>query len=380
MPVVAMMRGRLSGIVRDVVAAGAAAGTARPFIREVAPIVDGPPRRAGARRAGRVRSLRLAPAGAHPGIFVSATYAAGSAPYSYRPAAFPAPRARCRIPARARICYAAAMTRIAVASDLHIEFDREGAPEAPFEAEAGHPRDGPDLAAVRGEVDLLILAGDIDLDTAGIAYADEAARFLGVPVVYVMGNHEAYHGDLDAVLESCRREAAGTGGRVLFLENDAATVAGVRVLGCTLWTDYALNGNAAAGMQAAAAGLADHVLIRASGRRFTPAHAFTRHTRSRGWLERELARPSAEPVVIATHHAPVRAAVEPRFEGSELSPAFVSDLEYLIDAHGPAAWVWGHTHYSVDTTLGDTRCVSAQRGYPGEYAEPGRFRPAVIEV
>jgi len=273
------------------------------------------------------------------------------------------------------------MTRIAVASDLHIEFDREGEPEAPFApAEDAQPHGGPDLAAVEGGVDLLILAGDIDLGTAGIEYADEAARFLGVPVVYVMGNHEAYHGDIDEVLDGCRREAAGTAGRVLFLENDAVTVAGVRVLGCTLWTDYAINGNAAAGMQAAAAGLADHMLIRMSGRRFTPAHAFARHTRSRGWLERELARPSEAPVVVATHHAPIRAAVEPRFEGSELTPAFVSDLEYLIAAHKPAAWVWGHTHYSVDVTLGETRCISVQRGYPGEYAAPRRFCPAVIEV
>jgi len=272
------------------------------------------------------------------------------------------------------------MTRIAVASDLHIEFDREGRPEAPFAADAGLPQDGPDMGAVKGEADLLILAGDIDLGTGGVAYADEAARFLGVPVIYVMGNHEAYHGDLDEVLEGCRREAAGTGGRVLFLENDAVTVAGVRVLGCTLWTDYALNGNAAAGMQTAAAGLADHVLIRASGRRFSPAHAFARHTGSRAWLERELRRPAAAPVVVATHHAPVREAVEPRFEGSELSPAFVSDLRYLIDAHKPAAWIWGHTHYSVDITLGDTRCISAQRGYPGEHPTPVRFRPAVIEV
>ncbi len=273
-----------------------------------------------------------------------------------------------------------AMTRIALASDLHIEFERSGAPKEVPAGAGGHPTDGPDLAAIHGAADLVILAGDIDIGTAGVAWADEAARYLEVPVLYVMGNHEAYHGDLDEVLEGCREAAAATGGRVLFLENDAVTVAGVRVLGCTLWTDYAINGNAAAGMQAAAAGLADHVLIRAGGRRFSPAQAFARHTDSRGWLERELARGGSGPVVVATHHAPVRAAVEPRFEGSPLSPAFVSDLEYMIAAYRPAAWIWGHTHYSVDVTIGETRCISAQRGYPGEDPAAAQFRPAIIEV
>jgi Icc-related predicted phosphoesterase len=267
-----------------------------------------------------------------------------------------------------------------VASDLHIEFERPGEPEPAPVAAGLHPRDGPDLGAIQGEVDLLVLAGDIDLGTAGIAYADEAARFLGVPAVYVLGNHEAYHGDLNDVLDGCRAAAAETDGRVLFLENDAVEVAGVRVLGCTLWTDYAINGDPPAGMRDAAAGLADHRLIRNGGRRFMPADALVRHEESRRWLERELARAGPQPVVVATHHAPVRAAVEPRFEGSPLSPAFVSDLEPLIDAHRPAAWIWGHTHYSVDVTRRGTRCISAQRGYPGEHATVVHFRPAVIEV
>ena len=272
------------------------------------------------------------------------------------------------------------MTRIAVASDLHIEFERSGEPDPAPAADGLHPSGGPDLGAIHGEADLLLLTGDIDLGSYGVAYADAAARFLDIPVVYVLGNHEAYHRSLDGVLYDCRKAAAATQGRVLFLENDAVEVAGARVLGCTLWTDYRIDGDGGAGMRAAAAGLADHQLITVSGRRFTPADALARHQVSRNWLEDELARGSTLPTVVATHHAPVRAAIEPRFEGSPLSPAFVSDLEHLIEAHAPAAWIWGHTHYSVDTTIGATRCVSAQRGYPGEDARAALFRPAIVEV
>lgn len=277
------------------------------------------------------------------------------------------------------------MTRIAVASDLHIEFERapDGGPDAGPEAASragAPPTGGPELSPLRGTADLLILTGDIDIGTAGVAWADAAARFLDIPVVYVMGNHEAYHGDLAVELAACRKAAAATEGRVLFLENEAVTVAGVRVLGCTLWTDYALDGDRAAGMAAAAAGLADHVLIRLAGRPFTPHDALIRHRDSRRWLEDELARGAACPVVVATHHAPVRAAVEPRFAGSALSAAFVSDLSELIAAYAPAAWIWGHTHYSVDTRVGATRCISIQRGYPGEREGDAPFRPAVIAV
>jgi predicted phosphodiesterase len=276
--------------------------------------------------------------------------------------------------------YPALMTRIAVASDLHIEFERQGEPELGSQELGLHPAYGPDLEIVQGEADFMVLAGDVDLGAWGIAYADEAARFLGIPVIYVAGNHEAYHRDLDAVIQECRMSAAATGGRVVFLENDAVEIAGVRVLGCSLWTDYELNGNGDAGMRDAAIGLADHQLIANSGRRFMPADALARHRESRRWLERELGHDSEIPTVVVSHHAPLREAVEPRFVGSALSPAFVSDLSDLIEAHAPAAWIWGHTHYSVDVTVGETRCISAQRGYPGEDPQAVRFHPAIIEL
>lgn len=271
------------------------------------------------------------------------------------------------------------MTRIAVASDLHIEFERSGAP-SPETVEGVHPAYGPDLAVIHGEADLLVLAGDIDLGANGILYADEAARFLEMPVVYVLGNHEAYGSNLEEVIADCRRAADGTAGRVLFLEEDAVEVAGVRLLGCVPWTDYEINGDREAGMHAAAGILNDHRLITCGGNRFTPVDALDRHRHSRSWLEHELAGGGKLPIVVVTHHAPVRAANAPEHVGSALSPAFVSDLEEMIKTYEPAAWIWGHTHYSVDTAVGKTRCISAQRGYPGEDPAAAGFRPAIIDI
>ena len=51
-----------------------------------------------------------------------------------------------------------------------------------------------------------------------------------------------------------------------------------------------------------------------------------------------------------------------------------------ITAWRPVAWVFGHTHYSFDTMFGDTRIVSAQRGYVCIEPEAEGFMPKVIEI
>lgn len=133
-------------------------------------------------------------------------------------------------------------------------------------------------------------------------------------------------------------------------------------------------------MRLAGINLNDHRLIKCGGRRFTPDEALARHRIARSWLENELARGNGQPTVVVTHHAPVRAASAPEHEGSALEPAFVSDLEGVIGKYEPAAWVWGHTHHSVDFHIGETRCISAQRGYIDEDPRAAGFRPAIINV
>src|SRR4030081_3471368 len=58
-----------------------------------------------------------------------------------------------------------------------------------------------------------------------------------------------------------RAAAAATAGRVTFLERETAVVAGVRFVGCTLWTDYELFGNPAEHRAHAEAAMTDHETI-----------------------------------------------------------------------------------------------------------------------
>lgn len=298
--------------------------------------------------------------------------------------------------------------RIAVASDLHLEFEPDywaklerqaGRGDSSFVAaalgrraelrdEQGHPDSGPDLRGLheRG-VDLLLLAGDIHLGTGGVGYAAAAARYLGCPAaLLVAGNHEAYGRDLKALIPALRDAAAETGGLVRFLENDRIDMEfrgrRVAVLGATLWTDYLVNGNELAGMRTADQRLNDHRVIKFGGNRFTAAQARAIHHETRTWLAREVprARQEADVVIVMTHHAPIPEANPPQYRGGDLSPAFASDLRPQILEWQPDLWCFGHTHWSMREQVGHTLLVSAQRGYVGSEAGADSFVPEVVEL
>jgi len=291
------------------------------------------------------------------------------------------------------------MMRIAVMSDIHNEFEspthsgddwlalRDARAAIP-----DHPELGPLIDGLAGQsVDLVVMAGDIDLEDRGIAYTDKVSSFVGAPVVCTMGNREGYTGrDMDVIVSDLRAAARATKGRGTFLENEKAAFdlpdGRLYVLGCTLWTDYALNG-AEAVEQAMldCAGLNDHLHIRWKGDRFLPVHALRLHETSRRWLAREVgairaAEGDEATILIVTHHAPIPDSIAPQFRGSKFSPAYASDLRAEIREWKPAAWLFGHTHHSVDLMIDETRLLSVQRGFVCQEAGVERFRPAVVEI
>jgi len=179
-------------------------------------------------------------------------------------------------------------------------------------------------------------------------------------VLYVAGNHEFYDGQWDALRAGMRRAAEGTA--VRFLDNDVVTLDGVRFLGATLWTDYGLAGGPRPEAMAVAEDfLLDHRRITTCAGPFRAAHALEDHQRSREWLARELARDPATPTVVITHHGPHPSSIHPRFAGSAINGAFVSDLaEHVAQAD---LWLHGHVHDSFDYRVGRCRVVTNPRGY-----------------
>lgn len=285
------------------------------------------------------------------------------------------------------------MARIVYMSDLHLEMERWrlGVPGwANFRARHGalpaHPARGPMLNEL-GTVDLVVMAGDIHNGLRGIVYAEQVAEYLAAPVVYVAGNHEFYHHSFDVLLPALARAAAQTQGRVHFLENAMASfeAAGRRlnVLGCTLWTDFALHGDAPTAMRWAERRMNDYVFIGNRNNRFVPQDGLASHRNSIAWLRARLeSLRKAEPGalnIVATHHAP-----DPAYLGTRtgaIAPAYASRLAEDLEGAKPDIWIHGHTHYRHDSCSAGIRFVSAPRGYV-VYDGDGalHYRPGVLDL
>ena len=230
--------------------------------------------------------------------------------------------------------------------------------------------------------DMLICAGDLGQARhpwllAKAAKAWRRARH----ILYVPGNHE-YYGGLD--LEESRQLLAWqcTTNDVTLLDPGAVTIAGIRFIGATLWTDFRLDGIARESAAHAKAG--QHMedfkgQIRSHGgtRDFTTHESARRHSDERAFIERELAsaREEATTTVVITHHAPTPRSVPPRFAGDPCNGAFASDLERVIERYQPPLWIHGHMHDAVDTMLGDTRVLCNPAGYDAARAERRGFDP-----
>lgn len=248
-----------------------------------------------------------------------------------------------------------------VFSDLHVDINRS----MPFELPQSQPAH-----------DVVIIAGDI---REGVADGVDWIATNGlnrVPVIYVAGNHEFYGHDRHEELARGRIAASGVD-NIHILERDAVTIAGVRFLGCTLWTDYDLYGDAEQAMRDAGKFLSDHVTIQNGPRNWSPSDARAEHVESRGWLETMLAVPHDGATVVITHHVPTEFSVSPRFRANRITPAFASNLDALVTQAD--VWVHGHTHAAFDYPLGDCRVINNPRGYvPRE--QTGFRADLVVEV
>ncbi len=290
-------------------------------------------------------------------------------------------------------------------SDLHLEFEERGTdhPTGAWFAlqkarralvTEGHPSLGPLLTGLHGEIDLMVIAGDTNTSKgrwkgmSSVGYADQVARYLDVPVVIIAGNHEAYGGDLDEEIQELRKEAAETEGCVTFLEREGAVFdlasGRLHVLGCTLWSDFALFGNTEIATKAAVEGMNDFQGVRYRGAVFTPTDAREIHQQSKTWLGESIATiraaESEASILVVTHHAPSIQSISADSLDDPLVPAYASNLEAEIATWRPSAWMHGHLHGQSTYDVSGIPIRSAARGYVGHDAGAESFRPQVVEI
>ena len=311
--------------------------------------------------------------------------------------------------------------KIAICSDIHLEFGT---------IELKNP----------GGVDVLILSGDIcverdvaewdqvkiDLDTGPRKskmihefFQNCCAQF--GEVIYVVGNHEHYHGDFAKTIPELKRKL-GYLSNLRILDKETFTMDDVMFIGATLWTDmnkedpltlhsissrmndfrcvdnsnrmvtrkvpvYEYDENGKVVMEEVGPG---HVRTKQIGMKiketvshFSPEDAVEDHKKFVEYLRETIAQSAPwMTVVVVGHHAPSKASTHPRYAHETLmNGAYSSDLsEFILDHPQIKLWTHGHTHEDFDYRIGSTRVVCNPRGYDGYESRADRFELKVVEI
>ena len=240
-------------------------------------------------------------------------------------------------------------------SDLHLEF-------GPFE-----------IPALDTDPDtILVLAGDIGVASKPTTYADfiieAASRFRHV--IYIMGNHEHYHGSIQRSITKVKR-AIGDLPNVSVINNETLVFdeCNTAFVCSTLWTDFA-GGNPLAMMQVQQA-LNDYRLIRTGPpgqpyqRPITAQDTFVEHQIAVKYITEAVVeqKEAGRQVVVVTHHGPSHQSVHDDYRGDPINAGYVSPLDRLIEHLAPVYWCHGHVHQGMDYNIGDTNVIANPRGY-----------------
>lgn len=237
---------------------------------------------------------------------------------------------------------------------------------------------GLDTLISQREPDLLVVAGDLSNDPVRTwpGILSRLGRLIAPEkVVIVPGNHDYYGHRLDGdhvLREMCSRVGAR------FAQKEEIRLGRTRLLCCTLWSDFALNGDVRGAVETARRVMADYRQIRIGvpglpfiqqeTRPITPWDILALHHDHRAWLEAALREPhpagDAGKTVVITHHGPSPATAVGVVDA--LTPSFHSNLHSLILETQPNIWFFGHSHRRCQARVGRTDIRNVSLGYPEE--------------
>lgn len=259
--------------------------------------------------------------------------------------------------------------KLQILSDLHIDsYTRRDLPAGDV------PKTG---------ADILLVAGDTANSDSGMPWLQEQSKKLQIPVVTITGNHEYFGEDVLKFDEQFVHwdnydEQLGQGVKVLQCQSfdyacktstaDSDALEEIRILGCTLWTDYQYKASEET-IPTALKFMRDYKQIYAGEALFSPEVSMQIHAKQRQWLKAALqaAHQEGKKTVVMSHHSVSPLSVSQKYATLPSNAAFVSDFtEWMHAPWAPALWVHGHTHEAFDYQLGHTRVVVNPRAYPGE--------------
>ncbi|WP_103336024.1 metallophosphoesterase [Pseudotabrizicola formosa] len=218
-----------------------------------------------------------------------------------------------------------------------------------------------------GSLDGVFIAGDLS-NKPKVRWQSmirHLARYVPLEHIHVLpGNHDYYDHVLDGddrLAEICAEAGAN------FAQKSVTVIGDTRFLSCTLWTDFALHADPGRAMMAAQRDMNDYRYIRCAGagfRRIRPSDTAFIHADHRAWLEEKLSAPLAGETIVVTHHCPHPDLIGER--RGDLEAAYGSNLLPMIEKFQPDLWLFGHTHWRVEATVGKTVVRNVSLAYPGQ--------------
>jgi Icc-related predicted phosphoesterase len=281
------------------------------------------------------------------------------------------------------------MPKIALCSDLHLEFD--------------------DINLKNTEnADVLILSGDICVahslhdhpvdganppqdamkpgrnQQAAVRYRDFFSRVNDEfpNTVLVTGNHEGYHGRYPDFYDWIREEMTRYP-NIHFLEQDKVEIDGYTFVGGTLWTD--MNKQDPTTEYMIESMMNDFRVIRNSQnnyRRFSATDAVRRHLDTVHYIKTVVDSDPDKKYVVVGHHAPSFLSVHEKYKHDRImNGGYASDLsEVMLDRPQIKLWTLGHMHDPHSYYIGETFVVCNPRGYSGHDVEADNFKLRFIDL
>lgn len=270
--------------------------------------------------------------------------------------------------------------KVQLFSDLHYEFFKRDQ----------HNYGG---IVVKPEVDVLLLLGDIDNGQFIMQRLHDICYKWGKEIIYVPGNHEFYSQEMTAILEKFNHKIEGvhilTG--IEGYGEKEVIIDGVRFLGGTLWTDFALYKNSvrmptvSQALKIGQKTINDFRRITYKNKPFTPEDSVSLHNETIAMIKKQLEIPFSGKQVLLSHHGVHNNSIHPHYRADKrflnspntllnenpswmMNPCFASHLPELLENFDFA--FHGHTHKEISFELNNhkkTKVKANPRGYPLSY-------------
>lgn len=236
------------------------------------------------------------------------------------------------------------MTKIQIASDLHIEYKNDFIPNP--------------LDFITPSADILILAGDI-----GSFYKmEQLTEFMKqlcihfVVVLYVPGNHEWYMiPERESVswnaLEKRMYNMADKIDNLHILHRSTVRINNLCITGATLWTDPKCQ--------------VPPFIVRVNDMKTKEYRE--KHQEDLSYIKRRIkyCQENNYKLLVVTHHPPTERVLVNAKKRKKFDSLYATNLDYLLDEKNVHTWVCGHVHKNFDFhTENGCRVVGNQRGKP----------------